>query len=161
MGSPTPRGRQRVDVAGFTLVELLVVVAVIGVILAVAAVNLMPTDAEAARREASAVALSLERSRDAAWFGGRATGVSFEKGRLHAWRHAGDRWQDDPSHDTALASDLRVIALNVDGQPIDARSRVIFLADGMGSPFEVALELRGYGWLIDGDAAGAITMTPR
>jgi type II secretion system protein H len=159
--SPASRARPRGRPAGFTLIEILVVVAVIGVILAVAAVNLVPTDAEAARREASAVALGLERARDAAWFGGRATALSFESGRLHAWRRAGNAWQDDGTHDTRLAPDLRIAAVSVDGQPLDPRSRLVFLADGMGSPFEVALEMRGHAWLVDGDAAGAISLTSR
>ena len=36
---------------GFTLIEILVVVAIVGIVVAVAAVNLFPSDAQVARRE--------------------------------------------------------------------------------------------------------------
>ena len=58
-------------IKGFTLIEVLVVVAITGIILAVAAVNLFPGDMEIARRESGRIALGIERARDAAWFGGR------------------------------------------------------------------------------------------
>src|SRR5205814_10295645 len=82
---------------GFPLVEILVVVAITGIVLAVAAVNLWPSDAEVARREAGLVALTLERARDAAWFGGRPTALTFNEGRTRQWRLAPDRtWTPDP-----------------------------------------------------------------
>ena len=70
--------------AAFTLIEVLVVVAITGIILAVASVNLFPSDAQLARRESGMVALAVERARDAAWLGGRPTSVTFDEGRVRS-----------------------------------------------------------------------------
>src|SRR4029079_11949521 len=70
---------------GFTLIEVLVVVAIAGIVLALAAVNLIPSDVEVAKRESGLLALTIEKTRDAAWFGGRPTALSFEDGRVRQW----------------------------------------------------------------------------
>ena len=147
--------------AGFTLIEVLVVVAIAGILVAVAAVNLFPTDEEVARRESGIVALAVERARDAAWFGGLPTAVSFNDGRLREWRLAGSRWEPDAAHDSSLASELRVTAMHVDGQSIPAAGKLVFLPDGLGVPFSVALDIRGLRWSVEGDSAGAVTMVAR
>jgi type II secretion system protein H len=146
---------------GFTLVEILVVVAIVGIVLVVVAPNLFPTDAEIARRETSNVALALERARDEAWFGGRATALSFEPGRMREWHLAGQAWKPDDDNATRLSSELAVERVSVDGQDLKPGERLLFLADGLGSPFAVSLRLRGIAWSVEGDAAGAITMNPR
>jgi general secretion pathway protein H len=145
---------------GFTLIEVLVVIAVIGVIVAVAAPNLFPGNVEAARREGASVALAIERARDDAWFGGRPTAVSFAEGRMVAWRWTGDGWQNDRARDVALGS-TRVTGLFVDGEQLHADDRVVFLPDGLGIPFRVALDVRGLPWAVEGDAAGAVTLVER
>jgi type II secretory pathway pseudopilin PulG len=137
---------------------VLVVVAITGIILAVAAVNLFPSDTEVARRESALVALAVEQSRDAAWFGGRPTAVTFDGGRLRAWRLSRDTWQPDPSRDRALEASLRVTGLYVDGQALKADERLVFFPDGLGIAFRVALEVRGLPWAIEGDAAGAVKL---
>jgi len=144
--------------AGFTLIELLVVVGIAGVVLALAAVNLAPSDAEVARREAGLVALDIERARDAAWFGGRPVAVSFDEGRLRRWRLAGDRrWEADPSFDRPLGEG-RIASLHVEGEPLPQNARLVFLADGFGVPFRMALEIRGERRAIEGDAAGSVAV---
>ncbi len=144
--------------AAFTLIEVLVVVAIAGIILALAAVNLFPSDAQIARRESGMVALAIEHARDAAWFGGRPTAVSFDAGRLREWKLTGEAWQADPARDRAIADQMRVVGLFVDGQALGARDRLLFLPDGLGVPFRVALEVRGLPWAVEGDAAGAVTL---
>jgi prepilin-type N-terminal cleavage/methylation domain-containing protein len=146
---------------GFTLIEILAVVAITGIILAVAAVNLFPSDAQVARRESGMVALALERARDTAWFGGRPTAISFDEGRMREWRLAGESWQPDPARDRALADDIRITGLFVDGQRLEGGDRLVFLADGLGIPFRVAMEVRGLAWAVEGDAAGSITLAER
>jgi type II secretory pathway pseudopilin PulG len=140
---------------------VLVVVAITGIILAVAAVNLFPSDAQVARRESGMVALEIERARDAAWFGGRPTAVTFDDGRMRAWRLSADAWQPDPSHDRALEGSLRVTGLYIDGQPLQANERLVFFPDGLGVPFRVALQVRGMPWAIEGDTAGSVTLVDR
>jgi len=132
-----------------------VVVAIAGVLIAVAAINLFPSDTQIARREAADVALALERARDQAWFGGRPTGITLNDGLLREWRLAGQSWSN-ASGDRALPPDLRVSAIHVDGQPLDPKDKLLFLPDGFGMPFRIALDIRNQAWGIEGDAAGAV-----
>ena len=147
--------------SAFTLVEILVVVAITGIILAVAAVNLLPSDAQLARRAAAAVAIDIEHARDAAWFGGLPTAVSFGDGHLRKWRLAGAEWQPGRESDRRLEDELRVTAMHVDGQALAPHERLVFLPDGLGTPFRVALDVRGHAWAIEGDASGSVRMTQR
>ena len=142
-------------IKGFTLIEVLVVVAIAGVLIAVAAINLFHSDTQIARREAAEVALALERTRDRAWFGGRPTAITLNEGVLREWRLAGPSWSSTAG-DKALPTDLKVNAIHVDGQPLDPRDKLLFLPDGFGMPFRIALDIRGQSWGIEGDAAGAV-----
>ena len=132
--------------------------AIMGIVVALAAVNLFPGDVEVGRRESGRLALALERARDAAWFGGRPTAVSFDDGGVHEWRFAANAWHAEPDRDRALAEAARVTAVYVDGQPLKAGERLVFLPDGIGIPFRVALEVRGLPWAVEGDAAGAVAV---
>ena len=143
---------------GFTLIEVLVVVAITGIILAVASVNLFPNDAQIARRESGMVALAVERARDAAWLGGRPTSVTFDAGRVRAWRLSGESWRAINDADHALEGSMRIVGLYVDGQELKPDERLVFLPDGLGIPFRVGLEVRGLRWAIEGAGAGAVTL---
>ena len=145
---------------GFTLIEILVVVAIVGVIVAVVAPNLFEGNAEAARRESGVVALAIERSRDDAWFGGRPTAVSFNDGRLREWRWTAGRWENDGAREQSLGA-ARLVGLFVDGEALKTDERLVFLPDGLGVPFRVALDVNGMPWAVDGDAAGTVTLVQR
>lgn len=144
-------------IRGFTLIEILVVVAIAGVVLAVAAVNLFPSDEEVARRETSLLALDIEAARDDAWFGGRPTAVSLDEGRFRVLRLASDRsWAAVPGRERRLPDTLRIASLAIDGRSVDARELLVFLPDGLGIPFRVALTVRGLPKAIEGDSAGSV-----
>ena len=147
--------------AAFTLVEVLVVVAIAGLLVTLAAVNLFPSQAQLSRREAAAVALAVERARDAAWFGGRPTAVSFEEGKLREWRFDGRGWRPDERRDQALPGGLEVGATHVEGHLLRSDERLVFLPDGLGVPFRIALASRGFAWAVEGDAAGAVRLVER
>lgn len=133
------------------------VVAIAGALIAVAAIDLFPSDRQIARREASDMALALERARDRAWFGGRPMAITLNDGRLREWRLATDSWAGQSEQ--PLPSDLRVNTVYVDGQPIDTtKDKLLFLPDGFGLPFRIALDIRGQAWGIESDAAGAVTV---
>ena len=155
------RPRSGTGSSGFTLVEVLVVVAITGIIVALAAVNLFPTDQEVARREAGRLALAVEHARDAAWFGGRPTALSFADGRARLWRHSGNAWTPDAARDAALDPAMRIVAVTSGGHSIPTGERLVFLPDGLDEPFRIALEVRGLAWRVEGDAAGGIRAAER
>src|SRR5205814_845480 len=144
-----------------TLIEVLVVVAIAGILVALAAVNLFPDQTQMARREANSVALAIEHARDAAWFGGRPTSVTFTDGRVREWRYDAKQWLADSSRDQALGPDVQVTGLYVDGTPLKANDRLVFMPDGFGIPFRVALAVRGFNWGVEGDVAGAVTLVEK
>lgn len=152
----------RLAAAGFTLLELLVVVAIAGTVLAVAAVNLFPSQEESARRETALLALDLEAARDAAWFGGSPAAVVLDGGRVRALSLTASRqWTPVANRERALGDAVRVTALAVDGTPLAMKDPIVFLPDGLGVPFRVEIEAHGLGRAIEGDAAGAIRVVPR
>jgi len=157
MKSPPARGRPRAAV-GFTLIEVLVVVAIVGIVVAVAAVNLFPDEKQAARREATEVALAIEHARDTAWFGGLPASIRFDDGHVREWRMAGEGWRAEPAHDLTLGRAAAVTEVVIDGQRVTESPRLLFLSDGLGTPFRVSLEVRGMPWAVEGDAAGAIRL---
>lgn len=158
-GSPKARGRLRkCRAAGFTLVEILAVVAITGIILAVAAVNLFPDAAQLSRREAANLALDIEHARDTAWFGGLPTSVTIGEGRVRKWRLAGNSWEHDPARDRRLENDVRIVAMHVDGVPLEPGERLVFLPDGLGVPFRIALDVGGHAWAIEGDPSGSVKL---
>lgn len=137
--------------------EVLAVIAIAGFVVALAAVNLFPGDQEVARRESGLLALAIEGARDEAWFGGRPTAVSIEDSRVRQWRLSGDRtWEADVSREKALGPEVRVTGLNIEGQALPTDTRLVFLPDGFGVPFRIALEVRGLARAVEGDAAGAV-----
>ena len=147
--------------AGFTLLEILVVIALVGLIVALAAVNLVPSDREVARRETARLALAIENARDTAWFGGRPVAIAFEEGRLKRLAREGNAWRPDIAREMALGDGVHIAAVTVNGRTLNAGDGLVFLPDGLDDPFRVALEVRGLAWAIDGDAAGAIRVVER
>jgi hypothetical protein len=139
-----------------------VVVAIAGIVLAVAAVNLFPGDEEVARRETSLLALDIEAARDDAWFGGRPTAVSLADGRVRVMRLASDRsWSPIPGRERALPGAMQVASLAIDGREVGTGEVLVFLPDGVGVPFRVALTVRGVPRAIEGDAAGTVRVAAR
>ena len=147
---------------GFTLVELLVILVIAGVVLALAAVNLAPSDSETARREASLLALDIERARDDAWFGGRPTAVVLADNRLQVMRLGeGREWKPVSGRDRALPAGLQVASLAIDGENVNPREPLLFLPDGLGIPFRIGLAYRDEKPAITGDAGGSIRLEGR
>ena len=142
---------------GFTLIEILAVVAIVGIILLVASVNLFPSDEQLSRRDAAAVAMAVERTRDAAWYGGVPMALSFEDGRVKPWRLAGNAWEPQAARDEPIPA-VKLLGIQVDGQALEPGARMVFLADGLGTPFQVRLESRGRAYAVEGDAAGAVRL---
>ena len=152
--------------AGFTLIEILVVVAIIGIVLARRGGQpLSRRRARSARREPRRRSRSpLERARDAAWFGGRPTARhASTTGALRAWRLAGDALAaPTPTRDATLDRDAARDAPSTwTASRSSPASASCSSPTASACPFRVALDVRGMPWAIEGDAAGAVTARAR
>jgi len=115
--------------------------------------------ADQKRREAGMLALAIEGARDDAWFGGRPVAVSVGESRFKVWRLRSDRsWEEDHARERSLGEGLKVTSLHVEGEHLDAGERLVFLPDGFGVSFRMAVEVRGIERAIEGDAAGAVRL---
>jgi HAE1 family hydrophobic/amphiphilic exporter-1 len=101
---------------------------------------------------------SVENDKNAAWFGGRPTAITLSGARVREWRLAADDWKRDAAREHALEASVKIAAIYADGEPLKLDDRLVFLPDGLATPFRIALEVRGLPRAIEGDASGAITL---
>ncbi|WP_432721023.1 GspH/FimT family pseudopilin [Jeongeupia wiesaeckerbachi] len=147
---------------GFTLVEILVALAIVGLILGLAVVKLNDSDATTLSREAERLALLLDNARDAAINSGRTT----------AWSSDGRGYQfwllDDQNSWQAIGADevlrarsfpegisLSALTINLRDRPIG--ERIVFEPSGVNAPFHFELQLGDARWQLDGDAMGRVS----
>ncbi len=131
---------------GFTLLEILVVMAVVVVMLGVAVVNLDDSGERATLNEAEHLSIMLEAARDDATYSGKQLAFSTDGSGYQFW--IGDdkqgKWRSltDSSHLASgkLAHDVKIIAQYVNGKDQHLGERLVFAADGVSEPFELQLQ---------------------
>lgn len=146
--------------SGFTLIEILVVVAIVGIILAVVSVNLLPDDRRTLSTEAERLALLLELGRDTATARGETLAWVAESGHYEFLRQdeRGDWLPDqDPSlRARAFPAGVALAGLSVDHAPAVPGERLLFTPSGVNAPFEIELALGPRRARITGNAAGRV-----
>lgn len=148
---------------GFTLVEVLVVMVVVGITLALIGLNLMPDDERMVRNEAQRLALLLEQARDEAVAGGEAIAWSAE-GERYRFLHQNEegKWvvraKDELWRERQFSSGVTLRGLQVNHAAVPSGEPLIFSPAGMGVPFEIELGMNAARIGIVGDAMGKVTL---
>ena len=146
---------------GFTLIEILVVLVIVGVVLATVVVKVLPDDRQALHQEASRLSLLLEHARDEALVSGRSIAWSAEDGAYVFWRRDQERrWQpltgNEILRERRFASSVILAGLTINRIEVTSNERLIFSPSGLNVPFEAILVLHDQRLVLAGDNTGRV-----
>jgi len=148
---------------GFTLIEILVVLAILGVTLGLVRVNAMPDDGEILRQESVRLALLIEQAANEARAKGTAFACIIEKGGYYFLQKHGLEWfetNDDILRPRRWPEDVMVIGVQVDGQKnVKGPRRIILSSSGYNSAFLIELKLNRHRMAIAGTTTGRIRVS--
>ena len=140
---------------GYTLIEILAVLAVIGIAIALAQVRFARSPAQALEHEAHRLALVLELARDEAMM----------QGCTVAWIARSDsHWIECRRAQTAYAAQpwahgVALERVSIAGVPVSRESPLLFTPSGINPPFELMLALEGNRVHVTGDALGRVSVS--
>ena len=139
---------------GFTLVEVLAVLAIIGIVVALAQVRFGPSPAQTLDHEARRLALVLEAARDEAMMQG-CTVAWKSSGGSHgiACRRSGAGYSVHP-----WARGVALERVSVGGVPASRESPLLFTPSGINVPFELVLAMDGNRVHLRSDALGRVSV---
>jgi general secretion pathway protein H len=164
VGSVASRARNRIPSAarGFTLVELLVILVIIGISLGVVVLQLMPDNHSRLREESARLALLLENAGMEARASGRPLAWSAENNVYRFWKKNdyGD-WvhlDDDPMFRArTLPEGLSITGVSVEEQALKPGEPMSLNAASFALPFRVRLIAGEYGANVNGSSTGVVS----
>jgi general secretion pathway protein H len=146
---------------GFTLIEILVVLVIIGMMLATVVIKAFPDERQTLRQEADRLGLLLEQARDEAFLSGHSVAWSIDKQTYTFWRlNAERRWAPIAGNQTlrlrTLPASISLTELTINAVKIPVSEHLIFSPSGLNTPFTATLELHGHRVHLLGDSAGRV-----
>lgn len=145
---------------GFTLLEIMVVLVIIGITLGFVGVNLAESDTDRLHQQGEELAAVLESVHDKAMDDGLTTAWTFDQGHSHLWRYDADhQWQDLQEAADAgfrLSSDTRLVSMTINEQPAALTDKLVFSPEGINLPYALTLALGPAQLVLRGDAAGHV-----
>ena len=143
-GSTQHDTQRRARDPGFTLLEILVVIAILGIAAGIAVATLDRDERGTLDREARRFGGALEYAARRAQLRHETLGVSAVDGQLRFWLRAADgRWrtvtEDDPLAPRALPASFTAAPLAYAGQPIPAQAIVPLRPSGRNEPYAFVL----------------------
>ncbi|MBV8657907.1 MAG: GspH/FimT family pseudopilin [Burkholderiales bacterium] len=169
-GTGAARGRltrmRRSKAAGFTLIEILVVLVIIAIIVTLAAVHFGPSDADRVQTEADRLSLLLESARDEAIAGGVTLGWSPDgQGAYRFWRQdASGNWMalddNDALRPRSLPDSMHLADVKVNLAPLGIEGKLVFTPSGVNSPFSLSVGMGEVSRRLSADPLGRITIDP-
>ncbi|MFI4888379.1 MAG: type II secretion system protein [Burkholderiales bacterium] len=158
------RGRSSHGTPGFTLVEILVVIIVLGIVAGVAIALVNPDERDVSAREARRFAGALEYAAQRAQWRDEMLGVSADRRVLRYWRRdtANDRWlivdDDDILRAHALPDPVDAMALAYAGRGVASNAIVPLRASGRNEPFAFLLATPRYRTVITLDPLNRVAI---
>ena len=149
---------------GFTLIEILVVCAVVAVTLGLVMIKLDPSDSQRLNAAVEILASRLEAARDEAVIRGEAVAFSSDGQGYQFWRADTEHnvWVALPDTDTVvsgrLAEGVVLRSLQVNGKSRPLGERLVFSFSGLVEPFDLTLSNGSSTRDIRGDALGRINI---
>lgn len=153
--------------SGFTLIEILVVVIIIGIALSLAVAKLYPDENERLREETDRAVAMLEAARDEAAFSGHTIAFNISENTLTFYerdtRSAEIKWVpvNNPQLEARPFAEGISAALRLGGsgsQTSDKNVLALFQPAGVGAPFEVLLASNFGQRVIVADALGNLSL---
>ena len=149
--------------AGFTLIEILVVMVIISIIVALAAVRFGQSDVDTLQRESERLSLLLEAARDEAIASGSTMGFTPESNGYRFWiQNTETGWQPVADGEVLrlreLPTPLLLEDIQVNLQALVAGSRIVFSPSGVNAPFSLTLRAGLDTRTLRADALGRITI---
>ena len=149
---------------GFTLVEILVVIVILGIVAGLGIALVGPDERDASAREARRFAGALEYAAQRAQWRNEMLGVSADRQVLRYWRRdaEGNRWlaveDDDVLRAHTLPDPIDAMALAYAGRGVAANSIVPLRASGRNEPFSFLLATPGYRTVIASDPLNRVSI---
>jgi general secretion pathway protein H len=146
---------------GFTLVELLVVLVVMGIALGIVVVQLMPDDRAALREEAARLALLLENAGLEARSSGRSMAWSAENNGYLFWKKNNyndwARIEDDSMfRPRKLPEGTRIGEITLEDQPLKPGEQIALSASAYAPPFRIKISNATASATINGKSTGEV-----
>ncbi len=147
---------------GYTLVELLVVLTVIGITLGVAMLQLMPDNRAALRNEAQRLALLLENAELEAQSSGRSLAWSGENSHYRFWKKNDyNDWtrieENSPFRARELPDGIKVTQTSIEEHTLKPGDKLALNAQGVWLPFRIRIGNQFGSASIIGNSTGEVT----